>query len=601
VIGAREIAERGEAHRAQALGCLRSDAPHALDWQWIEKRGDVFGGNDHEPVRLLQIARDLGEELVGSDAGRGGQSRLLADRRADALGDRAAVAEEAAARGDVEKRFVDREPFDERREAAEDREDLFADLFVAPSVRRDDDRVRHQAQRLRHRHCRARTERARFVRSSGDDTAPFRSTDEHRPSAQRRIVELLDRRKERVHVDVQNLAHGRQHTLDHDARVSAMNAAMMIALGLWGLVAGSVIVRLSRRGAAAFDDRFELDDRRLVGALAFYLIMPLVVLLSQLAQIALLVLLGGRLGRFETYVVWGAIEVDPAFAPWARATIAALGPSLLLLVAGSLLAWTRYRPGNAAGNHLRLECARLLLLVALGVAPIASLVLSRGDAWMLRGALNELHPQIGELTLLCYGIFGAWVFWRWRNARRLRVLASAVHDAMRYAQARLALRADDVEALRALGAAQLAAGDIGSAIALLEQAQKLDPNDPRTELLLGRAHLWRGHPQAASERLRHAGELIEQSDEATPLMLEVTLALSAARIAIGDAEGAILTAEAALEQAPADPRGFLLYVDALVAGGRLDEARRRLHAAHGDATGTLRIEIERRLRALRRV
>ena len=50
-------------------------------------------------------------------------------------------------------------------------------------------------------------ELARLVRRRADDAALARPADDHRLALQRRVVALLDRRVERVHVDVEDLAH----------------------------------------------------------------------------------------------------------------------------------------------------------------------------------------------------------------------------------------------------------------------------------------------------------------------------------------------------------------------------------------------------------
>jgi tetratricopeptide (TPR) repeat protein len=380
-----------------------------------------------------------------------------------------------------------------------------------------------------------------------------------------------------------------------------MNVGSAVVLGLWGVFSAGVILRLRRRGDAAFDDRFTPADRRLVGAVAFYLVVPPLVLLGQVLQLGLLHALGAELSRFESYVYWGVLEPAAPAPPLVRAAVAGAGLLAPLAFAGGLIAWTRLRPAHAARNHLRIEGARVLLLLALGFHPILSLLLERGDLWSLRAALDAVHPSGGDALLLGYGTLAAYAFWQWRRAHRLRMLASPVNDAARRARDRVGEAPDDPDALRALGAAQLAAGD-EACLATLTRARALGPEDPRAALLLGRAHLEHGDPQAASAHLREAGQMLERG--AGPgresLLFEVTLALSAARIALGDAEGAILTAEAARDHAPGDPRGLLMHADALVAGGRLDEAKQRLERALDDAHGALRREIERRLAALRR-
>ena len=66
----------------------------------------------------------------------------------------------------------------------------------------------HSRTALRHRHRRVDAERARLVARGGDDAAAVGlSADGERLAAQRRVVALLDRRVERVHVDVENASN----------------------------------------------------------------------------------------------------------------------------------------------------------------------------------------------------------------------------------------------------------------------------------------------------------------------------------------------------------------------------------------------------------
>jgi Flp pilus assembly protein TadD len=100
--------------------------------------------------------------------------------------------------------------------------------------------------------------------------------------------------------------------------------------------------------------------------------------------------------------------------------------------------------------------------------------------------------------------------------------------------------------------------------------------------------------------LREAGRLFEAQGEHGALLLETILALCAARIALGDGEGALLTAEAARDAAPHDPRTSIALADALVLAGRADDARAELEGALQRASGALWIEIQRRIAALDR-
>ncbi len=381
-----------------------------------------------------------------------------------------------------------------------------------------------------------------------------------------------------------------------------MELGTAISLGLWGALAGSVLLRLRRRGSVTFDAAFEPRDRRLVGALALYLAVPVAVFASQLVQMGLLEASEAGSGSFSTWVYWGIVEParPEAISAPERAAIAAAGPVTLMFFVVVALAWTKLRPATAALNFLRLEFARLTMSLAVGVHAIAAIVIERGDYWAIRTSLNEASAPAGDFALLLGGVFGALSFWAWKRAHKLRFLATQTHDAARQARALLTKSPDDPAALRTLGAAQLTAGRQG-AIETLEHALRVEPDDPRTELLLGQARLSLGEAQTAATHLRHAGLLLEESpDVDEPLLFEVTIALSAARMMLGDADGAIVTAAAAMETRPADARALLLFADALVAGGRRDEARDRLTAGLARAEGAARDQIQRRLAALKK-
>src|SRR2546426_959808 len=88
----------------EALG-LGSDPRNDPDPQRIEKRLDLLRSHDREPVGLLKIGGDLGDELVGAYAYRGGQPFLAHDLRLEPAGalDRSV---EAAERRELEIRLV---------------------------------------------------------------------------------------------------------------------------------------------------------------------------------------------------------------------------------------------------------------------------------------------------------------------------------------------------------------------------------------------------------------------------------------------------------------------------------------------------------------
>ena len=117
-----------------------------------------------------------------------------------------AVLQAAQVCGHVEIGFVERERLDQRRVVGEDGVDLARDGAVDVEPRRHE----HQFRALPHgggrRHGRAHAERARLVARRGHHAALGAVANRHRPAAQLRVVALLDRRIERVHVDVDDLA-----------------------------------------------------------------------------------------------------------------------------------------------------------------------------------------------------------------------------------------------------------------------------------------------------------------------------------------------------------------------------------------------------------
>src|SRR5690606_26079836 len=95
-LGACEIAQRAVAEPPERWRGLRADAPHALDGERRQERGDVVA-DEGEAVRLVAVAGDLRGELARRDAGRRGEPGLPCDGLADRACDGRAVAEELSA------------------------------------------------------------------------------------------------------------------------------------------------------------------------------------------------------------------------------------------------------------------------------------------------------------------------------------------------------------------------------------------------------------------------------------------------------------------------------------------------------------------------
>ncbi len=155
------------------------------------------------------VGGQLGEKLVVRNAGRRGQAGLVEDAGADFRRRRGRRGNASEIFGNVEIGFVERERLDERRVVREDRTDLLRNGSIDIEPWRHEQKVRAFAQRRARRHRRAHAEGARLVARRGDNPALCRIADRDRAAPRGRIIALLDRRVEGVHIDVDDLACAR--------------------------------------------------------------------------------------------------------------------------------------------------------------------------------------------------------------------------------------------------------------------------------------------------------------------------------------------------------------------------------------------------------
>ena len=221
--GAEIVGEEGAALSAKVgagddsearhlLRGLRADAVEARDRKRSDERLALARRHHAQAVRLVLVAGKLGEELVVGDPGRGGEAGLGADPGADLLGDDGGDADPLQVLGDVEIGLVERERLDQLRIVGEDRADLLGDGAIGIEARLDEDEPGAAALRARRGHGRADAIVARLVARRSDHAA-HSAADRDRLAAQRRIVALLDRGVEGVHVDMDDLARDVVHAL----------------------------------------------------------------------------------------------------------------------------------------------------------------------------------------------------------------------------------------------------------------------------------------------------------------------------------------------------------------------------------------------------
>src|ERR1051325_10882623 len=204
---ALQIVHRRDAHLDQhGLGRL-ADAGDLAHGEADQEALHLVGADHEAAVRLLPVRGDLGEELVGGDAGGGGERRLRADLAADRLRGLRGGGDAGQLLRHVEVRLVEGARFDQRRVALEEGADLVRDGAVLFEIRRDEDAGRAEALRARGGHGGVDAELARLVGPGADHAPLARPADDHRLAAQRGVVALLHRRIECVHIDMDDLAH----------------------------------------------------------------------------------------------------------------------------------------------------------------------------------------------------------------------------------------------------------------------------------------------------------------------------------------------------------------------------------------------------------
>src|SRR5882762_7271993 len=135
-----EIGDRSDVTLVQETLGLGSDPWNDPDPQRIQKRLDLLRSHDREPVGLLEIGGDLGDELVGAYTHRGGQAFAAHDLRLD-LSSALDCGVEAAERRELEIRFVDAGLLEGVAGGDEDRHDPRRGFPVERVIVADEDRL----------------------------------------------------------------------------------------------------------------------------------------------------------------------------------------------------------------------------------------------------------------------------------------------------------------------------------------------------------------------------------------------------------------------------------------------------------------------------
>ena len=166
-----------------------------------------LGRDDELAVRLAMAGRELGKELVVGNARRGCQTGFLEDARANLLGGSRCGRQATTIFRDIEIGLIERQRLDQRRIFRKDGMDLVRDGAIDVETRRHEHEFGAKAHRRGRRHGRAHAEDAGLITCCRNHAPLGTMAYRHGAPLERRIVALFDRRIERVHVDVDDLAH----------------------------------------------------------------------------------------------------------------------------------------------------------------------------------------------------------------------------------------------------------------------------------------------------------------------------------------------------------------------------------------------------------
>ncbi len=196
-----------------------------------DERRPLFRGDDEQAIGLALVRRHLRQELVVGHARRSGEPGLGKNGRANVfrrLRRRLAVLEKI---GEVEIGFVQRQRFDQRRVAGEYVANLQRHRTVHVEARRGENQLRAFALRRHRGHGGMDAKGARLIARRRNDAARAAIAHGQRLAAENRIVALLHRREERVHVDVNNLPDPLRRGHFHMPRMRALRLTRVFESG----------------------------------------------------------------------------------------------------------------------------------------------------------------------------------------------------------------------------------------------------------------------------------------------------------------------------------------------------------------------------------
>ena len=201
-----DIPDAMDSDFGEAFGGAFTYSPYPPDVHGGKKADDLerLGGNDRKSIRLFQVAGEFGQEFVDRHTDRGGETYFRENALFYAPGGGDGIRDPGRSSRHVEEGLVDRYGLNERRRVPEDCHYRARHLAVALPADRQKDSIRAELVGRARRHGGTDAVTPGLVGGGCHDAAPVgRGPHNHGPPPQLRLVELLDSRKECIHVDME--------------------------------------------------------------------------------------------------------------------------------------------------------------------------------------------------------------------------------------------------------------------------------------------------------------------------------------------------------------------------------------------------------------
>lgn len=185
-------------------------------------------------------------------------------------------------------------------------------------------------------------------------------------------------------------------------------------LSLFYIVIGlRLVYQLVRHWRAVWDDQFTVHDRMLVDQAAFFVLIPISVVLHEFGHAIAIWSFGGRVTDFGFYGFAGYVAYNEPFTPVQQTVVAAAGSIVNLLLCLLGLAFVLYKrpPARASINELLMAFVYVSGINAFVVYPVLDLFSSLNGDWrQMYFDSPRWMAMIIVAVQLAILVFGYWLY-----------------------------------------------------------------------------------------------------------------------------------------------------------------------------------------------